>query len=53
MLETISEYVKNIYTTDKNLYGLVSLGIMAGMGVSLGLLTELILRVLGVKGGAH
>ncbi|MFZ5631901.1 MAG: MFS transporter [Bacillota bacterium] len=53
MLETLGEYVKTLYGADKNLYGLVSLGIMAGMGVSLGLLTELVLRILGIKGGAH
>ncbi|MFZ5647259.1 MAG: MFS transporter [Bacillota bacterium] len=53
MLESLNEYVKVLYAGDKNMYGLVTLGIMAGMGVTLGLLTELVLRILGVKGGAH
>lgn len=53
MIEIFNEYVKTIYTADKNMYGLITLGLMAGMGVSLGLLTELVLRLLGVKGGAH
>lgn len=54
MMEALNEYMKVLYATDKNMYGLVTLGIMAGMGISLGLLTELVLRLLGVKGGgAH
>jgi hypothetical protein len=53
MLETFSEYIKTIFTTDKNMFGLVTLGIMAAMGISLGLVTEVVLRVLGVKGGGH
>lgn len=53
MIETLNEFVKNLFTTDKNMFGLVTLGIMAGMGISLGLTTELVLRLLGIKGGAH
>ena len=53
MIENLNEYVKVLYATDKNMFGLVTLGIMAGMGIALGLTTELILRILGVKGGTH
>ncbi|MCL6610741.1 MAG: MFS transporter [Peptococcaceae bacterium] len=53
MIEMFNEYVKTLYAADKNMYGLITLGIMAGMGISLGLITELVLRLLGVKGGAH
>jgi hypothetical protein len=53
MIEAFNEYTKVIYATDKNMYGLVTLGIMAAMGITLGVLTELVLRLLGVKGGAH
>lgn len=53
MIDTLNEFVKNLYFTDKNMFGLVTLGIMAGMGITLGLLTELVLRIMGVKGGAH
>ncbi len=53
MIDTLNEFVKTLYVSDKNMYGLVTLGIMAGMGITLGLITELVLRLLGVKGGAH
>lgn len=53
MLETFSEAVKKLYDTDRNLYGLATLGIIAGMGISLGLITEAALWLLGIKGGTH
>lgn len=53
MLESLNEYVKVLYASDKNMFGIVTLGIMAGMGIGLGLITELVLRILGVKGGTH
>lgn len=53
MFETLNEFVKTLYASDKNMFGLITLAIMAGMGISLGLITEFVLRLLGVKGGAH
>ena len=53
MLETLNEFVKTAFAADKNMFGLITLGIMAGMGISLGLITEVVLRLLGVKGGAY
>ncbi|MCL5056679.1 MAG: MFS transporter [Actinobacteria bacterium] len=53
MIENLNEYVKVLYATDKSMLGLVTVGIMAGMGIGLGLITELVLRILGVKGGVH
>lgn len=53
MIESFNEFTKVLYASDKSMYGLMTLGIMAGMGITLGLLTEVVLRLLGVKGGAH
>jgi len=53
MIEVFNEFIQNSYVMDKNMYGLMNLGIVAGMGVTLGLVTEVVLRLLGVKDGAH
>lgn len=53
MLEIFNEFIRTIYNDDKTTYGLLTLGIMAGLGSTISIATELILRILGIKGGAH
>jgi hypothetical protein len=50
MLESINEYITAIYYYHKAEYGLIVVALMSAVGVSVGLITEIILRLIGVKG---
>lgn len=50
MIEAINEYIIAIYQINKAQYGLIVVTLMSLIGVWVGLLTEIILRILGIKG---
>ncbi|GAB6181590.1 hypothetical protein JCM14036_29090 [Desulfotomaculum defluvii] len=50
MIDAINEYIIAIYQMNKAQYGLIVVTLMSVVGVWVGLFTEIILRVLGIKG---
>lgn len=50
MFEALNEYIVALYNLHKAQYALVVVTLMAVVGTSVGLTTEVILRLLGIRG---
>lgn len=50
MIESLNEYIVAIYNLNKAQYGLIVVALMSVVGVSVGLFTEIVLRMFGIKG---
>lgn len=50
MIDNLNEYIVAIYDLHKAEYGLLVVSLMAVVGVSVGIFTEVLLRLLGIKG---
>lgn len=50
MLAWLNEYLVAIYYLHKAQYGVIVITLMSVVGVSVGLFTEIILRMIGIKG---
>ncbi|AEF93685.1 hypothetical protein Desca_0805 [Desulfotomaculum nigrificans CO-1-SRB] len=50
MMDSLNEYIVAIYNINTAQYGLLVVGLVAVVGVSVGLFTEIILRFLGIRG---
>lgn len=50
IIDVLNEYIVAIYQLHKAQYGLIVVTLMAVVGVSVGLFTEIILRLFGIKG---
>ncbi|WP_041274524.1 hypothetical protein [Desulforamulus reducens] len=50
MIDALNEYMIAIYQLHKAQYGLIVVTVMSIVGVSVGLFTEIVLRMLGIKG---
>ncbi|MGE5549660.1 MAG: hypothetical protein ACM3ZC_03905 [Bacteroidota bacterium] len=49
MFAQIDDALKEIFTLHRTLYGLITLGTMVAIGVTVGAITELIVRVAGLR----
>ncbi|AEG60938.1 hypothetical protein [Desulforamulus ruminis] len=50
MFDSLNEYIVAIYHLHKAQYSLLVVSLMALVGISVGLFTEILLRLLGIKG---
>ena len=50
MFESLNEYIVALYHLHKAQYGLIVVTLMAVVGISVGLTTEVVLRLLGIRG---
>ncbi|MCL5780913.1 MAG: MFS transporter [Firmicutes bacterium] len=47
MIDSLNEYIVAIYNLNKAQYGLIVVALMSVVGVSVGLFTEIVLRLFG------